>query len=203
MGNWIQLTSGGGYDFEIKDIFGRYTMERDLAYPLAGVNRFVRHTQIAWPVAIHSVLVALLIEKMTCDLDAAAAGLLHDAHESIIGDIPTPVSWAIDYKKIEALKEEVQEAIEDRLGVPDKMRPYNHMGNVKLADSAALFAEKQLLMVPDGRDWNCKSPPPLWTQTMYDLIVEAIKGGWNKDGGETEFCRQYDRLITQRRYLSE
>ncbi len=197
-GNWIQLTSGGGYDFETKTIFGRYSMERDLAYSLAGINRYASHSQVRWPVAIHSVAVARLIEKMTSDLNLAAAGLLHDAHESVIGDIPTPVSRAIDYKKTEELKESVQLAIENTLGVPELMRPLGHPAIIKMADVAALHIEKQLFMVPEIRDWGYTPPPGDWAQAMYDIMLDIIRSGENGDGGEEMFKYEYGRLITER-----
>lgn len=203
MGNWIQLNSGGGYDFDKTTIVGKYTMERDLAYASAGLNRYVRHTVMDWQVAIHEVAVARCIERVMAAMGysiteqrcAAAGGLLHDAHESVIGDIPTPVAWAIDYDKINALKEEVQLAIEQRLSVPPEKTPKANLSWVKLGDVAALHVEKQLFMTPEHQPWNYVAPPTEWTQTMYDVITEILAKGEHTDGGRNAFITEYHRLV--------
>lgn len=203
MTNWIQLNSGGGYDFDQARIVGPYSMERDLAYASAGLNRYVRHTIVDWPVAIHEVAVARCIERIAMtegrDRDtvvcAAAGGLLHDAHESIIGDIPTPVAWAIDYTKINVLKEEVQLAIEQELSVPVCKTPKANLSWVKLGDVAALHVEKQLFMRPEWQSWNYTAPPAEWSQTMYDVVTEIINRGENLDGGYRAFIAEYRRLV--------
>ncbi len=171
-------------------------MERDVAFSLAGINRYAGHSTVRWGVAIHSVVVSRLIEKMTRDRDSAVAGLMHDAHEAVIGDIPTPVARAIDYDKVEAVKSEVQRAIEARL----KIHPYQSMnanlGVIKLADVAALHVEKQLFMVPEPQPWGYKPPSSEWAQAAYTIMMEIISTNSHEDGGFAEFCFEYDRLIT-------
>ena len=198
MVNWIQLRSGGGYDFDTKTIVGRYSMEKDVAEPLAALPRYVKHTLSPWQVAIHSVAVARTIERITLDLDKAAAGLMHDGHESVIGDIPTPVAYAIDYAKVEAIKEEVQLAMEQELGIPILLTPLQHKAIIKLGDSAALHVEKQLFMVPEFQPWNIKAPPTVWCQTMHDVVIEILNDHENYDGGKGAFIYEYNRLITSR-----
>jgi hypothetical protein len=202
MSNWIQLTSGGGYDFDKQILFGRFDLERDLAYPLAGENRYTRHTSINWAVAIHSVAVARTILALTGDKHSAAAGLLHDAHESVIGDIPTPVAWAIGYEKVKAVKEEVQFAIERKLGVPNLLSALNpmHLSLIKLADAAALHVERQMLMAPEPREWGVKVPAPEWTQTMHDLFCDIIRNGEHRDGGQAAFMEEWKKLLEPELY---
>jgi hypothetical protein len=194
---WIQLSSGAGYDFTNKKLIGRYQWKKDLAQTLAGVNRYVNHTTIPWSVAIHQVAVARCIERITGDLNEAAAGLIHDAHESVTGDIPTPVSRALDHTAIEQLKEEVQLAIENELNIPEYKRPLENREVVKLGDVAALHVEKQLFMVPDLLPWNYTPPPAHWAQTMYEVISEILDRGEHKDGGEAAFEYEFARLVLE------
>lgn len=200
MGNWIQLTSGGGYDFETREIFGPYDIGADIAHPLAGENRYAGHTLTRWSVAIHSVAVARTIQRLTTtcgedSISAAAGGLLHDLHESVIGDIPTPVAWAIDYDKVNALKEEVQLAIEERLGVPAIKRPCGWKVTIRRADEAALHIERQLMMAPGSREWHYNVPDPETLQTMHKVVREIISNGENKDGGYNAFMAAWAAYV--------
>lgn len=67
----------------------------DIAEGLAKINRWVGASVAPYSVAQHSLLVA---EDMYREDGALAAiyGLLHDAHESVIGDISTPAELALD-----------------------------------------------------------------------------------------------------------
>lgn len=73
---------------------------RDIAVSLARIPRFAGHLSVNYPVLLHSILVATLAaphvqtdEQLVAEPDTARlmlAGLLHDAHETFTGDIPTP-----------------------------------------------------------------------------------------------------------------
>jgi hypothetical protein len=195
MSNCVQLTSGGGFDFDKRELFGRYNMERDLAWPLAGINRMARHSAINWAVAIHSVAVARTLMRVTKSRELAAAGLLHDAHESIIGDIMTPVARAIDSVAVERLKDDVQLALEDKLAVPTDKRPALYPTTISIVDRAALIVEKQLFMAPAGHDWGVTEPEVMWTQTMWDVIVDILQEKEHLDGGYEAFIYEYHRLV--------
>lgn len=198
MSNWIQLTMGGGYDFNFKEIFGRFSMERDIAYSLAGINRCAGHGQVRWAVAVHSVAVARTIELLGGTLDQAAAGLMHDAHEAIIGDIPTPVARAIGLGQVEQLKDDAQLAIENTLRIPRTQRMLNNLAIIKDADLAALHVEKQLFMLPEGRSWGYRQPTAEWSQAMHDVITSLMSTGAHRDGGLAVFVSEYERLIQNR-----
>jgi hypothetical protein len=172
--NWIQLTSGGGYDFDEGVITGPFSMIRDLAHPLSLTARYVGHTHEPWSVAAHSVAVARTIEAVTGDAAAAAAGLLHDAHEAVIGDIPTPAAWAIGYDAVKAVKEQVQAAIHRALQIPVNKHPSAYKEYVDSADHAALHVEKQLLMVPEPRLWAVPVPDHDWMLAMFQEVRDLL-----------------------------
>ena len=61
-----------------------------VARTLARIPRFNGHSDSAYSVLHHSIAGAMALEDMDLT-DAAALFLVHDAHESILGDIPSPV----------------------------------------------------------------------------------------------------------------
>ncbi len=198
MSNWIQLTSGGGYDFDFKEIFGRFSLDRDVAYSLAGINRCAGHGQVRWAVAIHSVAVARTILALGGTNDQAAAGLMHDAHESITGDIPTPVARAIGLELVERVKEDAQFAIESKLHISSAQSYFTNCLIVKQADCAALHVEKQLFMLPEGRSWGYRIPAVEWSQAMYDVMADLLSTEAHRDGGYEIFLSEYERLVQSR-----
>lgn len=60
----------------------------DLAYALAGQSRFAGHLNRWWSIAHHSMFVSQLAP--TAGPEVALYGLLHDAHEAITSDVPSP-----------------------------------------------------------------------------------------------------------------
>jgi hypothetical protein len=82
----------------------------DIAWALSRMSRFAGHTitQIPYTVAQHSILVANMCFAEQESVELATFGLLHDAAEIYIGDIPSPV------KRIQELREQI-EIIESRL----------------------------------------------------------------------------------------
>lgn len=198
MGNWIQLASGGGYDFDRGVITGPFTVGDDIAWPLAGLNRFVGHTMPWWDVAVHSVAVARTIEAVMKGDEAAknmaAAGLLHEAHEAIIGDIPTPVAWHLGYEKVQALKREVQDAIYWRLKTPRHLQTEQYHDVVKLADSAALHVEKQMFMVPEPQPWTYSVPEHKWALEMWHQMRRLNQERQGSHSAQL-FIQEYRRLV--------
>ena len=66
-----------------------------IAQALAHQNRYLGHTIRPYSVAEHSVLVARLVWQETQDPDLALWGLFHDAPETWLADIPSPVKILI------------------------------------------------------------------------------------------------------------
>lgn len=67
-----------------------------IAFALSNINRFTGHVG-QYSVAQHSVLVTLKLPP-----ELRLSGLMHDAHEALIGDVASPVKVLLpEYKKIE------------------------------------------------------------------------------------------------------
>jgi hypothetical protein len=58
---------------------------------LGNLCRFTGHASRFYSVAEHSVHVAALLEEWGHDVDVQRLGLMHDAHESVMGDIASPM----------------------------------------------------------------------------------------------------------------
>lgn len=117
---------------------------RDIAFSLSRVPRFGGYSRRPWTVAHHSLVVAeiagVLAEDRPAPLDygmAYLSGLLHDAHEALTGDIPTP--FKTDDTRT------MQNAIDHRIMAayfPGGFDRYNeYHGVVACADHRALLAE--------------------------------------------------------------
>ena len=86
---FIRTTSGT--DVPLAAVQPAHISIRDIAHHLALINRFNGATPLPYSVAQHSVLVADLLLEARQPVHVVLAGLLHDAHEAYLGDIPTPV----------------------------------------------------------------------------------------------------------------
>jgi hypothetical protein len=64
-----------------------YDLER-IAYALNNLQRYQGNYPMANTVAQHSLRVASYVRRATAEPIAIAVALLHDAHESVIGDLP-------------------------------------------------------------------------------------------------------------------
>jgi hypothetical protein len=106
----------------------------DIAHALAMICRFCGHCRLFYSVAQHSVLVSSL-----CPPELAREGLLHDAPEAYLGDIPTPLKDRFgEYRDAETRAHVV---IGRCFGIPGTITPA-----VKEADREAFRIEKAYLI---------------------------------------------------------
>lgn len=134
---WIETHSGRKFEFlsptpDMVDI-------DDIAHSLSRQCRFSGHTSKFYSVAEHSINVSLL---STNKLE----GLLHDASEAYLLDIPSPIKqYLTNYKEIE---HKVMCAIADKFGFWYPLPP-----DIKDADHAQLKTEAKHLLPSQGKDW--------------------------------------------------
>ena len=79
---------------------------KDIAYALAGINRYGGHSRVT--VAVHSVATAWVAKEMGYDILTQQWALLHDAAEAYFGDVPRPMQmfvgggWRMYYERCES-----------------------------------------------------------------------------------------------------
>ena len=147
-GNKVDVRNPQPEQFDIEDI----------AYALSNTCRFNGHCSGFYSVAEHSVVVA---QRLPPNL--RLAGLLHDATEAYLGDIPSPIKQFLpDYKAIE---DRFEEAV---IRAFDLELDANAWQQVKQADLDALYTEAHFLIPSQGKDWAYFQGPQKF-KVNYDL----------------------------------
>ena len=144
----IMLSSGHLFDFLAPSV--EEVPLEVLARSLSIICRFAGHTDVFYSVAEHSFWVSQIVPE-----DLALAGLFHDLHEALVGDVPSPLKALLpEYREIER---RAWKAVAGCYGLPVELPP-----EVKRADLVMLATERRYLM-PDGdKPWaSLKGIKPL------------------------------------------
>ncbi len=125
----------------------------DIAHALANQCRFSGHVHTFYSVAEHSVRVAEILEEAGHDVDVVLQGLMHDASEYVLIDVPRPLKsealFGGAYLDAEAAASEIIfERFDIRVNADG-----SHDPAVKAADNVMLATERRDLMPRDGRTW--------------------------------------------------
>ncbi len=160
---------------------------RTMATVLARTPRFGGHTDRGvYSVAQHSREGAYAVLRDTGRRDCAAAFLLHDGHEYIIGDIATPVvdalaahavlvsgdlnSADVVKRAVRSLKSTLDEAIHKAAGIPWPLPP-DVRAIVKEYDLRVGRTERDARMAPPPQKWD-----PIWeaAEPVRGMMLEQI-----------------------------
>ncbi|CAI1149395.1 HD family hydrolase [Serratia liquefaciens] len=146
----------------------------DIAKGLSNVCRFGGQCEEFYSVAQHSILVSLLVP-----LPYALEGLLHDAAEAFIGDMPSPFKKNLtDYMEME---NKIESVIKRFFSLPPIKSP-----EVKSADLIALATECRDLNFP-----RALSYPPLRGIAPSD---KHLVTPWPPKRAFQEFIARYDSI---------
>lgn len=147
----------------------------DIAHSLSLLCRFGGHCNKFYSVAEHSVLVARVLAKQKASELTQFAGLLHDAEEAYLPDIPAPIKQHMtEALEIYAI---LQTVIYDRFSLNGA--DWNH---VKDIDKRICIAEAKTLGLWN-RYWADAGPP-----------LETPIFGWTPRKAEREFLNLYSYL---------
>ncbi|AMR77623.1 YfbR-like 5'-deoxynucleotidase [Cupriavidus nantongensis] len=134
----ILLSTGRYFDFTNP---GPLTAE-EVAHALSKLCRFTGHCREFYSVAQHSVVVSRLVPK-----HLRKQALFHDAVESVVGDMVSPLKRL--FPEYKALEKRCEAAILAGFDLPSELDPA-----VKYADRVALRTEQRDLMNKDGGLWT-------------------------------------------------
>lgn len=167
MGSLPLLQTIDGYYFSFSEPQTSWFDIETIAHALSNVCRFAGHSKVFYSVAQHSVLVSELVPK-----EQALAGLLHDAAEAFIGDVPSPLKGLLhEYREIE---KRVEGVIFRRFGLPLELSE-----EVKCADKIALATERRDLLVAGNGDVNAwdilDGVTPLQDRYISALLPQQAK----------------------------
>ena len=146
---------------------------QDIAHALSMLCRFNGHCHHFYSVAQHSVLVSHI-----CNGEDALWGLLHDASEAYLTDLPRPLKRSGKMDSYIEFEHQMQKAVCKRFGLPEK-EPYN----VKRADTILLATEARDLMSPRHPDWIQPTNP-------LPFKIEP----WDPKQAEWEFLERFKQV---------
>lgn len=165
---WIQTYSGRRFN-PLAPVEGAIVIQ-DIAHSLSMLCRFTGHCRRFYSVAQHSVLVSYL-----CDSKDAMHGLLHDASEAYLQDLPRPLKRSGKFDAYKEYEHTLQTMIFKRFEL-DLIEPES----VKKADTLLLATEARDLMSPLHSDWKQPVEPlpmkiePLNPAEAKDLFMKRF-----------------------------
>jgi hypothetical protein len=170
---WIETVSGKKFHF-LEPAEDEIDID-DIAYALANQCRFNGHCDRYYSVAEHSVFVSSLLPK-----ELQLAGLLHDAAEAYLSDIPSPIKQFLpQFRDMEA---NVMLAIVKKFGIPNDVVSE---ALIKKADLQQLRTEALVMLPSKGAEWTI-------TKNITEDGVRPI--GYPPNMAYTFFMKAYQYL---------
>lgn len=159
---WIQTYSGKRFT-PLNPTMNSIVIQ-DIASALSMQCRFAGHINEFYSVAQHSVYVSYF-----CDSKYSLHGLLHDASEAYLVDIPSPLKRSELFSEYRKVEENLQKTIYRRFGLHEE-----ESESVKRADKLMLGIEaKQLLSLRD--DWTITdSIPPFLIKPLSPKDAKVL-----------------------------
>lgn len=184
---WIQTYSGRRFH-PLNPYWGAIVLE-DISHALSMQCRFSGHVKKFYSVAQHSVLVSYI-----CDSADALWGLMHDASEAYLVDIPSPLKRSATFSAYRLLENQMQKVICKRFGLSEDEPP-----SVKKADKILLSTEARDLMGPLHKDWVQPTEPlpfridPLPQQEAKNLFMKRFFELTNDTNGYQHYLSMLDK----------
>jgi hypothetical protein len=170
------MTYSGEWFFPLKPRLEGVLIE-DIAHALSLICRFTGHIARFYSVAEHCIHVSDMVPKQQ-----ALQGLLHDASETYIADVSSPVKNSPEFKAYREIEDRLQAVIYERFGLPSGMP-----ASVHRADQLIVKAEARVMF---------KVPPP-WaghTTALDDWIR-----GWSSKTAEIIYLKRFKELTERKR----
>lgn len=171
IGDWLQTWRG--VQFYPLDPRPEDILIEDIAHALARQCRFSGHTRVTYSVAEHSVRVSQIVPA-----EDALWGLLHDASEAYLVDLPRPLKRLPEFARYRLAEADLMVVICDRFGLR-----HIEPESVREADAVLLATEARDLMGPRPAPWSAMPEP----------LPEVIHP-WAAELAESVFLDHFKRL---------
>lgn len=171
-GDWITTYTGKSFwplSPSVEDV-----NINDIAHSLSNLCRFNGHCVNFYSVAQHSVLISTLVPEQD-----ALWGLLHDASESYLCDIPSPLKKLPEFEAYRQAETRVMNVICDAFGLAR-----DEPSSIKIADRRMLVTEARDLTFTEGRGWLMKVEP-------YEFHIKA----WTPEQSRIKFLARFHELF--------
>jgi 5'-deoxynucleotidase YfbR-like HD superfamily hydrolase len=144
--SWIQTYKGGKFNFE--NLESNEIDIEDIAHALSMLCRYNGHVKRFYSVAEHSIHVSNVVSN-----EAKLYGLLHDATEAYISDIPRP--FKLYFEELKKYEQVVEKIVLRKLDINLDLIDINIINEVKEADTKMLITERKAILEPakDKRVW--------------------------------------------------
>lgn len=149
----------------------------DIIHSLSNLCRFAGHPTLFYSVAQHCVLVSLM-----CDPQDALWGLLHDASEAYLIDVPSPLKKCPEFAFYREAEANLMAVICDTFKLSRDEPP-----SVKLADKRMLATEARDLTMTEGRGWTTEAEP-------YDFHIKP----WTPEYARVRYISRLHELMLKR-----
>lgn len=155
----------------------------DIARGLSHICRFAGQIDRFYSVAEHSVHVSRVVEAVGGSLDACRWGLLHDASEAYLGDIPTPIKRTDMFKAYREAEGRFQEVIAQVFGL-SALQPelVTQVDRDIVPVEAGLFFTRRFKEFQEPFDWGPQ------------IRTEMKNAGWSSEQAHREFRNQFAYL---------
>ncbi len=176
-GNWMQTFTG--HQFWPLDPRPEEIFIEDIAHSLSMQCRYAGHSIRFYSVAEHSCMIAQYLLPLY-GREVALWGLLHDASEAYLVDVPRPVKpYLAGYKDAEA---RVMAAVCDRFNLPRAMPKEVHEVDGRI------IGDERANMAPCVAEWYATGEPlGIWLEY------------WTPDQAERWFLHMFNQLYDVRR----
>jgi len=176
MQNWIQTFTGKKfYPLEPKKEDINIT---DIAHALSNQCRFAGHCTQFYSIAQHSVLVSLM-----CPEQHMLRALLHDAAETYLVDIPSPLKVLPEFEPYRIAEKRLMDVICEVFDL-DKDEP----DIVKYVDKRMLATEARDLTLTEGRGWSSLVEP-------FEFHIRP----WTPEYARAKFISRFYELYSLRK----
>jgi len=164
---WQQTRSGRqAYPLAFTDEMLAWT---DVGHALGNICRYTGHTEEFYSVAEHCCLVSDLLGRLAVNPELGRsltlAGLVHDAAEAYITDLPSPIKHLECFRPYVEAEQRIEAVMAARLGLEFPWSPM-----VKQADNIVYVAEVRRLMSPKHPDWGLPPVPEQAVEWMLNRI---------------------------------